>query len=168
MMETSTLARIGVNQRRSWRFAQPGAQIRLVASVLGITGLFALLALGNSFAAYSGLMGSALATAPPPLAADVRTQTDHYLVVSLALGLGYAFAMIAVCVSFVHRLTGPNVALIRHARALKGGDCSSRIELRGGDGVYTELARHLNELAVRLEREERAAQRLESPLIGGG
>jgi len=153
-MESSTLARMGVSRRRSWRFVQPGQQIRLVVSVLGITLAFGLLLVANSYAAYGALLGSALSTAPPLLTVDVEAQTHHYMVVTLALAGAYAFVVIATCVAFVHRLVGPNVALVRHARALKLGDFSSRVTLRERDGVYAELVRHLNDLAARLEREQ--------------
>lgn len=78
-------------------------------------------------------------------------QTRHSLVVSIALGIGYAIAMIGVSVAFVNRMAGPMVALNRHARALKSGRFNSRVQLRGGGGVHAELAQHLNELAIALE-----------------
>ena len=86
-------------------------------------------------------------------AADLLEQTQHYLVVSSALLVGYALAMGGASVAFVHRLTGPTVALRRHVRALKSGDYSSRVVLRGGKNAHCELAELLNELAEVLERE---------------
>lgn len=158
-MAASAISIPGISQRRAWRLDRPGPLLRLAASVFGTTLVFGLLAAGNSYAAYGTLLGSMLATAPEVFGADIDAQTAHYVVVSSALALGYMLALIAVCVSFVHRLTGPTVALERHARALKSGRFSSRVLLRGGDRVHRELARHLNDLAAQLEDLERRMQR---------
>jgi hypothetical protein len=164
-MAASTLTFLGISERRAWRLDRPGPLLRLAASVLGATVLFGLLAVGNSVAAYGALVGSVLSTAPDVFGADIDEQTAHYAVVSATLALAYTFVVMAICVSFVHRLTGPTVALERHARALKSGEYGARVSLRGGDRVHAELARHLNDLAATLERNEREERSREPRLL---
>jgi hypothetical protein len=168
-MTATALSLVGISQRRAWRLACPRPLLRLAFSVLGTSVLFGLLAVANSYAAFGPLLGSALSTAPAVFGTEIDAQTAHYVVVSATLALGYALAVIAVCVSFVHRITGPTVALERHARALKGGLYASRVALRDGDRVHTDLARHLNDLAAQLERAERESQRqaASSAKVGG-
>ncbi|MGH0036413.1 MAG: hypothetical protein ACQGVK_15405 [Myxococcota bacterium] len=155
-MAASALSIVGISQRRSWRLERPRPLIRLALGVLGTTVLFGALAVGNSYAAYAPLVGSMLSTAPVVFGPEIDEQTARYVIVSSALALGYTFSVLAICVSFVHRLTGPMVALERHASALKSGHYGSRVTLRGGERLHIALARHLNDLAGQLEREERA------------
>lgn len=139
------------NQRRTFALANPDQQVRLALTVLGISLVFLLLAAVNSYSAYARLLTNVVSASPSVWQDDLVAQTQHYIVVSAALGLGFALAMIGASVAFVNRMVGPMIALNRHVRALKGGRYSSRVKLRGGGGVHAELAQHLNELAIELE-----------------
>lgn len=140
-------------QRRLMRFNAPRPQIRLALCVLGITlgfaGLFAL----NSYAAYGPLMTSALSIVPEAFHSDIALQTVQYGSVTIALLLGYLLAVVGLSGASVHWLTGATVALERQVRALKEGDYTARVRLREGDAVHAELAKQLNELAAKLERQ---------------
>lgn len=142
-------------QRRSLRLVEPGRQLRLALSVLAVALFFALLFMLNTYGAFGRLTSATLWGAPIALREDIWAQADSYLRVSVALLIGFALAVAAVCVAHVHRLLGPVTALERHTRALERGDYSNRIALRDGDTVYSELALRLNSLAERLEQMER-------------
>ena len=144
-------------QRRLMRFEAPRAQIRLAVAVLTITLGFAALFALNSYAAYGPIMGAALSIAPEAFHGDIALQTVQYGSVTIALLLGYLLAVVGLSGASVHWLTGATVALERQVRALKEGDYSSRVRLREGDAVHAELAKQLNELAAKLEAEQRRA-----------
>ncbi len=146
------------SQRRSFGLADPRQQIRLVITVLGITCLFLVLAAGNSYAAYSSMLNSVLAMTPSDWADDLVAQTHSYVVVTLALAVGYFFAMVGASIAFVHRVVGPLVALRRHVDELRRGRYASRVKLRRAGGLHADLAEQLNELAAALESEERAGR----------
>jgi hypothetical protein len=139
------------SERRTFGLGDPRQQFVLAVIVLGITSLFLALAVGNSYAAYGSLLNSTVAIAPQDLGSDLVAQTRNYVVVSSALLIGYALAMIGASIAFVHRVSGPLVAVRRHVHALKMGRYSSRVTLRGIGGLHSELACQLNELAVVLE-----------------
>lgn len=153
-MSASVLASPWFSQRRSFRVHQPRQQLRLAFLVLGISAIFGTLAAWNSYSAYATLLGSAVQAAPAVYEADLIEQTRHYTVVSSALAVGYALALIGASVAFVHRLAGPTIALKRHAQALAEGDYSSRVTLRDGATLHADVARHLNDLAARLQAEQ--------------
>lgn len=153
------------SQRRTFALADPRQQFLLATTVLGITVLFLALVAGNSYAAYASLASSAFSAAPVDLGNDLVAQTRNYVVVSSTLVLGYALALTAASVAFVHRVAGPLVAVHRHIHALKMGRYTSRVRLRGAGGLHADLATQLNELAVTLEN--RPKQRLDGGVAGG-
>lgn len=140
-------------RRRLFRFAFPGPQLRLALCLLVITVLFAALFALNSYAAYGSIMEAALSIVPEGLRSDLSVQTAHYGSVTIALLLGYLLAVVGLSGASVHWLTGATVALERHVRALNAGQYGSRVKLREGDAVHAELARQLNALAAKLQRE---------------
>ena len=140
-------------QRRTFRFGEPRQQARLALVTLATTVLFGLLAFGNSYAAYKDLIDVAVTTSPTPIGEDLREQTRQFMKVTSALAAGYALAVLAISMIFVQRIVGPLVAVERHVRALKAGNYSSRIELRGGASIFSDLALQLNDLAMKLHRE---------------
>lgn len=142
----------GLSQRRAVRFSVPGPQLRLASSVLAVSLAFVGLLALNSYAAFGQLFGATLSLAPAELADEITAQTRHYLNVSAALFAGLAIAVTAVSAAALHRLFGPLVAVERHVRALAAGNYAHRIRLRSGDGVWSEVARRLNELAQDLEQ----------------
>lgn len=147
------------SQRRTIRFSEPGPQLSLALTLLGITvGFGALLAL-NSYAAFGRLLAVALEVAPAALATDIEGQSGYFIITTSSLLLGYALAVVGVCAAFVHRLTGPTVALERQVRALKFGDYAARVSLRDGDSVHARLAHQLNALAEELQSEQRESVR---------
>lgn len=141
------------HERRFVRFNAPSLQLQLALAVLGVTLLFAALFAANSFAAYGRLMSAAFSEVPDAYLREIALQSRQYTHVSVALLLAYGLALVAVCGSWVNRLTGPAVALERHVRALRNGDYRSRVRLRGGGAVHAGLARQLNDLAEQLEDE---------------
>jgi HAMP domain-containing protein len=162
-ISASVLASPWFSQRRLFRVHEPRQQIRLAFVVLAISAVFGALATWNSYSAYATLLGSAVQAAPAVYEADLIEQTQNYAVVSSVLALGYALAVVGASIAFVHWIAGPTVALKRHARALVEGDYSSRVTLRGSATVHADLARHLNDLATSLEREQ--AGRAVKPLV---
>ena len=146
-------------ERRTLRFSVPEAQWKLALGVLGITLGFGILFVGNAYAAFGSLTAVVLEIAPAALAQDIQGQTGYFLVTSAALLAGLAFAIVALCATFVYRLAGPTVALERQVRALKFGDYAARVHLRGGDSVHARLARQLNDLAESLQRDQRDSVR---------
>ena len=146
-------------QRRTFGATSPRQQIRLAVTVLGITGLFMALAAGNSYAAYSSMLNTAVSMTPESWVDDVIAQTRIYTVVSSTLAVGYFLAIIGASVAFVHRVVGPLVALRRHVHELERGRYRSRVNLRGGGGgVLAEFADQLNDLAATLEDRERESE----------
>jgi len=141
-----------LGKRRTFRFAEPGQQLRLSLGILAVSLAFYLLFVGNSYAAYFGMFRAIFSTAPIMMGEDLEVQTAHYIRVTTMLVAAYSLAVVGLSVAFVHRITGPIVALERHARALKSGKYSSRVALRSGREVHAELARQLNELATSLEQ----------------
>ena len=141
-------------QRRTFGRACPGQQIRLAITVLGITGVFLALAVGNGYAAYSAMLKSAAAMTPEIWQDDLIAQTRPYIVVSSTLAFGYFLAIVGVSIAFVHRVVSPMVALRRHVRELGLGRYGSRVRLRTGGGLLGELGDQLNELAASLENEQ--------------
>ena len=141
-----------LSERRSFRLLRPGVQLRLVSYVLAVSLVFGLLFAVNSWAAYARLFEAVLEGAPTDLAADVTAQTHHYARVTLVLLAAYGIAVVALTIAYLNRLLGPTVAIERHVRALEMGNYRSRIELRGDDAVYHELAGRLNRLAQQLDR----------------
>jgi hypothetical protein len=140
-------------RRRTVRIIKPRAQLVLAGYLLAVTAVFAALAALNSWSAFGTLLKMALSMAAAPFEADILGQARLYLITSLALLAGYMLCMLAVTIAYVHRLIGPTVAVERFLRALKRGDYGSRLVLRSGDELYVDLAKHLNELAAQLERE---------------
>jgi len=145
-------SRNAMSQRRAVRFSVPGPQLRLALSVLAVALAFGVLFAANSYAAFAQLFGATLSLAPSVLVEEIAAQTRHYLGVSAVLFVGLALAVTAVSAAALHRLLGPLVAVERHVRALASGNYAHRIQLRGGDGVWSEVARRLNELARDLEQ----------------
>lgn len=155
-MSATSMMPFRFSERRAFRIAEPRQQARLTSWMLGISLLFLALVIGNSYAAYGSLIGSALATVPTILVPDILLQTQHYIVVSAVLAGSYAIAMVAASIAFVHRLTGPVVAFERHVDSLKRGDYSARVFLRDNDGSHARLARQLNDLAAALEHQQKS------------
>ncbi len=146
-------------RRRAVRLIKPRAQLKLAAYLLILSGGFGLIQAFNSWSAYGQLAEAALATAPDPLKQDLLDQTQAYLNASLVLLVGYVLAVLAVSIGYLHRLLGPTVALERHLRALRRGDFTARVSLRGEDGhLYSELANQLNDLAAQFEGARSSAQ----------
>lgn len=154
---------IQLGQRRTFGLVDPGSQIRLALTMLAITGVFLVLGLLNSYSAFAPMLDRAVAAAPEVWGQDLLAQAGLYLVVTLALAFLYAAAMIGASIAFVHRVTGPVVALRRHARSLKMGRYASRITLRNGEKLYEELAQHLNELAETLQADQQQREDREGP-----
>lgn len=143
------------SQRHTLRLVQPGPQLRLCLAVIAVTLGFGVLFAANSYAAFGELYQAALSAAPKIFEGDIGAQALSYLYVSLAILAGYVLTVLGVCVAMLHRMLGPTVALERHVRSLKLGEYSARLSLRSEDSAYSELARHLNELAERLEQHQR-------------
>ena len=53
-----------LSKRRTFGLADPPQQFRLAMTLLGITCLFLVLAVGNSYSAFAPLLSSALVAAP--------------------------------------------------------------------------------------------------------
>ena len=138
-------------RRRSVRLVKPGVQLKLALYLLAVTFAFGFLVVLNSWSAYGRLYQATLATAAGPFKQDILEQTHLYLNTSSVLLVGYVVVVLAVTIGYVHRLIGPIVAFERHLRALRRGEYTSRVALRGNDQVYAEMAEHLNDLAARLE-----------------
>ena len=143
------------HRRRTLRLVHPGLQLRLAVSVVAVTLGLAVLSAFNTWAAFGRLSSVTLSWAPDALRADIWAQAYSYLEVSLALFAASAAALAWICVAAVHRMVGPTVALERQVRAMARGIYSKRVVLRRGETLYAGLAQHLNELADRLEREQR-------------
>jgi signal transduction histidine kinase len=145
-------------------FDEAGQQIRLYLTIVGTTLLFYLLFVGNSYAAFFNLFHAVLSSAPIAIGEDLAVQATHYVRVTVIMVAAYTLAVVAISAAFIHRLTGPIVALERHARALKSGKYESRVALRSGGGSHAELARQLNELASTLEGRPGSARSRTGPL----
>jgi hypothetical protein len=146
-------------RRRSVRLVKPGVQLKLALYLLAVTFVFGFLVMLNSWSAYGSLYQATLASASGPFEQDILEQTHFYLNTSSMLLVGYVVVVLAVTIGYVHRLIGPIVAFERHLRALQRGEYSSRVALRGGDQVYATLADQLNDLAARLEMSGRLRPR---------
>lgn len=143
-----------LGQRRAFALVEPRRQIRLASTMLVITGIFLLFALVNGYSAFAPMLSRALDAAPEVWGNDLAAQAGLYMTVTAALAVLYAAAMIGASIAFVHQMAGPLTALRRHALALKQGCYTSRIHLRGGDPLYDDLAKQLNELAKALQERE--------------
>lgn len=141
-----------VGQRRMFALVEPREQIRLALIMLTITTLFLVLAIGNGYLAFAPMLKRAVSAAPEVWERDFVAQTGLYLVVTVAIAVIYAAAMIGASIAFVSQIAGPLIAIRRHVRALKAGRYTSRIHLRAGTKLYGEIADSLNELAESLER----------------
>ncbi len=142
----------GAGQRRAFALVEPRQQVRLAIIMLSITALFVALALANSYSAFAPMLRSAVMAAPEVWSQDLMAQAGLYLVVTVALVVLYAAAMVGASIAFVSQMAGPLIAIRRHARSLQMGRYSSRIHLRAGDSFYGEIADQLNALAEALER----------------
>ncbi len=142
-----------LGQRRAFALVEPRQQLRLALTMLAITTAFLLLALVNSYSAFAPILDRAVSAAPEVWGADLFGQAGLYMIVTLALAVLYTAAMVGASIAFVHRVAGPLTAVRRHARALKMGRYTSRIQLRSGDHLYEDLAQNLNELAEELQKE---------------
>lgn len=141
--------------RRSFRLLRPRAQLRLAAYVLAVSFGFGLLFALNSWAAFARIFDATFGITAPVLMEEIGAQAWSYLSVTLALLVGYTITVVAVTISYLHRLLGPTIAMERHVRALEHGEFESRVTLRDDDEHYAELAERLNRLATRLEAEAR-------------
>jgi HAMP domain-containing protein len=157
-MISSSFRPLDTQPRRLFSFADPRLQARLAIAILAVTSVFSLLAVGNSYAAYGTLLELAISEIPEMFSDDLMAQTRRYIRVTSTLAVAYAAAVGALSLIFVHRLTGPLVALERHARALETGDYSSRVALRAGASAYAGLAAKLNGLAARLEADQEPSE----------
>ncbi|MDP6977149.1 MAG: hypothetical protein QF570_00930 [Myxococcota bacterium] len=141
-------------QRRAFALVEPRQQARLALSMLAITAVFVVLAVANSYSAFAPILQRAVTAAPEVWAQDLMAQAGLYLVVTLSLAVLYAAAMVGASIAFVSQVMGPLTAIRRHARSLKMGRYSSRVQLRaGGHRLYGEIAEQFNELAEELERQ---------------
>jgi len=138
-------------RRRTIRMIRPGVQLKLALYLLGVSFVFALMLVFNSYAAYGKMLHGTLATAPAPFAQDIVEQTQPFLKTTSALLGGYVLTVLGVTIAYLHRVVGPIVAIERHLRALQRGEYSARVTVRSSDHLYTEVAEQLNELASRLE-----------------
>lgn len=89
---------------------------------------------------------------------DVGEDAQFLLTTAYANTLYYVstFALIFILLNLYigaylsHKMVGPIVQFIKHAKALQQGDYSSRVQLRPNDG-FNDLADELNTLAKNLE-----------------
>ena len=94
---------------------------------------------------------------------DAPKETQDVLnsVLSKSTLLISALAVIFVLINFSvslfisHRMVGPVIQFLRHVKALKDEDYSSRVNIRPKDGFY-DLAGALNELAESLEEKNKS------------
>jgi hypothetical protein len=146
-------------RRRTVRFIQPREQLKLAAYLILVSAMFAGLEAFNSWSAYGRIAQHTLSFAPEAVAMSVREQTQSYFNTSLALLAGFVFCVLVLATGYVHRLLGPIVAFERQLRAMRSGNYSARITLRGGDHVYAQMADQLNQLAAQLQESDRSRGR---------
>jgi hypothetical protein len=140
-------------QRVSMRLLRPGTQLRLPLVLLAITLGFGLLFAAQAWFAYARFYEAAMSLAPAAFQEELRQQTRSFLVVSGGLAGLYAAAIVGFGLAYTHRMVGPTVAFRRVLAALKRGDYDSRLVLRSREPVFDEVARELNGLAEKLQRQ---------------
>ena len=148
---------MGTQRRRKVNLLlQPALQLKLPLFMVLVTVAFLMFQLAHGHFAYSKLYSTVIkeSGSSPVLADLLHGQTRDFIEVSAELGVLYILVVIAICVTYAHRMIGPTVAFRRHVEALKNGDYRSRIKLRRRD-AFSELAGDLNELAEILERDEK-------------
>jgi len=129
----------------------PALQLRLPIHILWVTVVCAVLLIANGAFSFRSLFWDAMAHRVEYLDPVLRAQMGDFLIVTVAIVLGYALVVLGLSVLLSHRLVGPTVALRRHVEALKNGDYGSRVRLRKHD-AFAELAHDLDELAELLEK----------------
>lgn len=148
-----------VNSRRAIRFHVAGVQLRLPLYLLGASAGFGALLAWNANAAFADLYGMLISAAPRSFSGQIAEQMRAFLLVSAILAVGWVVVVLAICTAYTHRLIGPTVALRRQVQALKRGDTTGHVRIRGHDPVFQGLAEELNELARRLAAERIAPRR---------
>ena len=118
------------------RFLEPETQIRLPLYLLAVSVIFGLIMLGNVWGAYASLYRMAVAVSPISFGAIFRAQTLDFVLVSFAIGIGYAAVVFGLSAGYLHRLIGPTVALQRQVQSLKKGEYAARVVLRDGQAVW--------------------------------
>jgi hypothetical protein len=148
----------GSQQRRTVRLLAPTTQLRLPVCLLLISALFAAAFVANGYVAYADLYSLAMAQVPYAFHETIEEQTDAFLVVSALIAVGWAAAILVFALAYTHRLVGPTIAFRRYLAALRNGDYSGRLALRGDDATFREITRSLNELAAKLEHDRMVAR----------
>ena len=136
----------------------PFLQFKLLLWMLGSTALVAILLGTFLYFAFSDLIAvvSGRQEATSYYGEMIEIQLVHVFRYCGALFVLYVLLLAAVCVAYTHRLIGPLRPFTRHVENLAAGDYASRVRLRKGDlDMYMEYAERLNDLAEKLEREER-------------
>lgn len=129
---------------------RPFLQLKLPALLITITAAFCLLFVAHTQAAYGAV--ARIGLEEPWLRAFADEIRGDYLVVSIAIATAYVFVLLGACLAGTHRLLGPVGVLQRHLAELKSGNYTRRIQLRAGHPL-ADLARELNELSERLQRD---------------
>ena len=76
---------------------------------------------------------------------------DSSTVILLLIALIFIVISVFIAAYFSHRMVGPVVQFVKHAKALGEENYGSRIKIRSKDG-FSELADELNNLAKKLEQ----------------
>ncbi len=128
---------------------RPGLQLKLPALLLAVTFTFSLLFVAHANEAYGKLLEAGLDDVfLRALGQEIRSD---FVVVSAAIAVAYAVAVIGICLAGTHRILGPIVALRRHLEDIKRGDYSTSIQLRAGHPL-SGVAMDLNEVSRILQR----------------
>lgn len=137
---------------------QPFVQFKLLMYMLGSTALVAVLLGAFLYFAFNDLISviSGQGESSNYYGDMIEIQLVHLFRYCGALFVLYILLLAAVCVAYTHKLIGPIRPFIRHIDSLNDGDYSSRVVLRKNDlDMYNDYADKLNELAVRLNAENR-------------
>lgn len=140
---------------------QPFLQFKLLMYMLGSTAIVAILLAAFLYFAFSDLVSvvTGKTEATSYYGEMIEIQLVHLFRYCGALFVLYILLLASVCVAYTHRLIGPLRPFVRHVEKLTDGDYSSRVVLRKGDlDMYNEYAEKLNELAIKLNKQDGAAQ----------
>lgn len=139
---------------------QPFLQFKLLMYMLGSTAIVAILLAAFLYFAFSDLVSvvTGKTEATSYYGEMIEIQLVHLFRYCGALFVLYILLLASVCVAYTHRLIGPLRPFVRHVEKLTDGDYSSRVVLRKGDlDMYNEYAEKLNELAIKLNKQDGAA-----------
>lgn len=150
-----------VQQRRVLNAVwQPFLQFKLLMYLLGSTALAAILLAVFLYFTFSDLISTLTSTTESQsyYGQMIELQLVQLFTYCGALFVLYVALLASVCVIYTHRLTGPLRPFVRHVEKLTAGDYSSRVTLRKTDlEVYNDYAKKLNELALKLNAADTAA-----------